>query len=201
MLAAMAKNLARLGLGLLVVAILTGCTTTGNTDEELPVATLPPATADTATPTPTPTPEAQRGSRANPLAIGEYRALSADSMWTVGAEAPTVVNDGYIVLPLRIGMDWEVGRQTAAEQGIDVDAEGLNLYESLFVSYVSASGRSYTTLDDLSIEIPNDFYLVGTLYPPVEAVSASVAVSIPAAEIPGGTWSVEDLFGDGVFIQ
>jgi hypothetical protein len=169
------------------------------------VTTDPPEAAVTETPTPTPTaepaPEAEAGTRANPLAVGEFRKLTTESMWTVGAEGATEVHDAYVVLPLRIAFDWASYAQQIADagQGGSVD-DGIDPWGSLMIEYVTAGGRSYNTMDNYNVTIPNQFYDVGTVYPPAEQVSVNVPVSVPNEEIPGGTWVVKNYNNDAVFI-
>lgn len=173
-----------------------------------PATTAPPVTTEaaaepSATPTPTPTVEAERGTRANPLAPGEFRKLSDDSAWTVGAEGPTEVHSGYVVLPLRVGIDWESIRKQASDAGQDpasVDAQGIDPYGSLIVRYVTAGGRSYDTFENYDVQIPGQFWEIGTVYPPAETFSVKVPISVPDAEIPGGVWTVLNTGNASVFI-
>ena len=153
------------------------------------------------TPTPTPTAEAEQGSRQNPLAIGEHRKLSEESMWTLGAEGATAVNDGYVVLPLRIGMDWDAYAKQIEESGEDatIDA-GAEPWYNLTIEFVTAAGRSYDQMDNYNVEIANDISSLGTVYPPAEAVSVNVPISVPSGEIAGGMWVIKNGVGDAVFI-
>lgn len=156
-----------------------------------PVETIKPAT----TPTATQTPEAERGTRENPLAIGEQRKITDDSMWSVGAAAPSTTGAGYVALPIHIGLDWEA----AKAQGMP-DGEGVDPSVSLWIEYVSASGRSFSTDEVGIIDIPNPLYQVGTVYPPLAEVSANYVVTLPDAEIEGGVWKVANSNDDAVFI-
>lgn len=123
-------------------------------------------------------------------------------MWIVGSSKATVVRDGYVVLPLTLGFDWEAAKLQAedADEPWDVDNDGIDPYGSLTVSFVTAKGRSYDTMDNYDVTIKNDFYDVGTVYPPTEKVSANVAISVPADEVAGGVWRVENYRGEPVFI-
>lgn len=167
--------------------------------------TTPAATA-TATPSPeatTPepvetTPAAVDGTRANPLQPGDSRKLSDESMWTVSG-GPTEVYDTYAILPLTLIPDWDSYTRQAEAQGQDADA-GIDPFFAINVEFVTANGRSYNTMDDYSITVPNDWISIGTIYPPAESVTGNVAVSVPRAEFEGGTWAVGNMQGDKVFI-
>lgn len=115
-------------------------------------------------------------------------------MWTVGASSETVNNGTYVVLPLYIEIDWEAARA----QGFDPENEGADPSYSLTVEYVTADGRSFKTMDDYSVA--NDWYQVGTVYPPARTVDVGVPLSVPAEQIAGGLWRVANSFGDAVFI-
>jgi hypothetical protein len=188
---------ATLAICTLVIA-LTGCT--GTSAPELAVTTAPAVGTPSATPTPTV--EAERGTRQNPLAVGESRKISEESMWTVGASAPTEIHDGYVVLPLTLGLDWAAGvaQAEALGQPWSPEDEGVDAYGSLRVEFVSAGGRSFTTMDNYEVTIPNSFYQVGTVYPPADQITANHAISVPADEIEGGLWVLRNGAGDSVFI-
>lgn len=169
---------------------LTGCAAA---DAQPEVTTIP-----TASPSATATPEVDiaEGTRANPLEVGESTKLEELSTWSVGAEAPTQVNDGYVVLPVHIEIDWDAARA----QGVDAENEGLDPWGSLYFSYVTADGHSYDSNNYPDADIPNELYEVGTVYPPTSTISANVAIAVPNDQIPGGVWRVENANGNGVFI-
>lgn len=144
---------------------------------------------------------AEPGTRSNPLAIGESRRISSDSMWIVGASAATEVHDGYVVLPITITFDWEAASRNADAEGFDVNETGIDPWSSLNVEFVTAEGRSFSTFDDYTVDIPNDLYKIGTVYPPVESVSAAVPISVPSEDVNGGVWAVRNYVGDGVFLS
>jgi hypothetical protein len=185
---------------------LTACTGT----PALEVTTNAPAAEATPTPTPSPTPtvaaDAERGTRANPLAVGESRKISELSMWTVGADAATITKNGYIVLPIRLGMDWEATRQQYRDAGEDpaaLDNEGVDPSTSLFVTFVTAGGKTYR--DWSSVDSDNDdpqpwLWGVGALYPPAETTTAFFPITVPTEEIPGGVWRVENSAGETIFL-
>ncbi len=70
---------------------------------------------------------------------------------------------------------------------------------ALWIEYVTSSGRSYD-IDETYIELPNQLYQVGTVYPPLTDLSANYVVTLPDAEIAGGVWKVANSNGDSVFI-
>lgn len=185
-------------LGVAGVLVLTGCSAPVETPAAPPVT---PAPTVSETPTPTPTPEPERGTRANPLAPGESRKITNESMWIVGASKPTVVKSDYIVLPLKLGFDWEAAKAQAeeADEPWDVDNEGIDPYGSLTVSFVSAAGRTYDQLTT-DATVKNEFWDVGIVYPPTEVIQANVAVSVPSDEVAGGVWRVENFMGEVVFV-
>lgn len=177
--------------GLVVLGVLvTGCVAEASPD-----------------PTPTASPsesaEAAPGTRDNPLPVGERIELSEESAWTVGASGPTVVGDGYVVLPLSIRIDWERIRAQLSAAGEDpetADSLGIDPWASLVVRFIGVSGRSYDILDDAAVDIPNQLWQVGTVYPPAEELDVNVGVSVPADEVAGGVWTVLNTGGDAVFL-
>lgn len=185
---------------------LTACTGT----PALEVTTNPPvaeaSSEPSASPTPTTAPvaEAVRGTRSNPLAVGESRQIVEKSMWTVGATGATEVRDGFLVLPLRLQMDWETSRANTAEGGgdpADVDNLGVNPVGAINVTFVSASGRSYTSFDQYEAETPSpQIWEVGTLFPPAESVDVFIPVSVPAEDVAGGVWQVANYVGESVYL-
>lgn len=185
-------------LGVAVAALLiTGCSPASNPDGQV---TTIPTPAATVAPTPSPTPEAEPGTRAAPLSPGEMKLLTTGSVWSVGASADTLVADGYVVLPLHVDIDWDA----AIAQGADVENEGVNPGISLFVEYVTAAGKSYDMFDTTGMDYPdpveNELWEFDVVYPPTESIEANVAVTVPAAEVPGGTWRVSNTTNKSVFI-
>lgn len=169
-------------------------------EETTPVVTATTTPSPEAT-TPEPvetTPAEVDGSRANPLQPGDSRKLSSESMWTISG-GPTEVYDTYAILPLTLNPDWDSFTRQAEAQGMDPDA-GIDPFFSLTVEFVTANGRSYNTMDDYSVTVPNDWFSIGTIYPPAEAVTGNVAVSVPRAEVEGGVWAVGNMQNDKVFI-
>ena len=158
-------------------------------------------------PSPTPTTsesaEAAPGTRANPLAVGQTVPLADGSAWSVGAAAATERGEGYVVLPLRILIDWDAIRaqlEAAGDDPADADTLGIDPWASLIVRYIGASGRSYELFESAAADVPNQLWAVGTVYPPAEDLSANVAVSVPAEDVDGGVWTVLNTGGDAVFL-
>lgn len=168
----------------------TGCAAADARPEVTSIATASPS------PTATPDVDIAEGTRANPLDVGESRKLEAKSVWSVGAESPTQVNDGYIVLPVHLEIDWDAARS----QGFDPENEGIDPWGTVYFSYVTAGGHSYDTNSYPDADVPNELYEVGTVYPPTSTISANVAIAVPNDQIPGGVWRVENANGNGVFI-
>lgn len=188
-------------LGLLAVtAALSGCTA----QPALEVTTAPPA-AEIAEVTPSAAPVQERGTRSNPLAIGESRKISAKSMWTVGAAGPTVAQNGFVSVPLTISMDWEASRAQAVEAGSDptgIDEAGVDPSFALFFTFVAANGTSYNTLTTVPDDVPMpQIWQVGTVFPPAESVSTNVAVSVPADAVAGGVWQIRNQNGDTLYVS
>lgn len=91
-------------------------------------------------------------------------------MWTVGADAATVDRGAYIVLPIRLGMDWEATRQQPRDVGEDPAAlvyEGVDPFIALNVTFVIAGRRGYrdwSSVDSSAIAQPW-LWSLGALYP------------------------------------
>lgn len=119
-------------------------------------------------------------------------------MFTVSG-GPTEVHETYSILPLTVSFDWEAFEEQAKAVGMDPD-QGVDPWLSLSVKFVTSGGRSYDTMDDYNVTVPNEWFSVGTVYSPAESITANVAISVPAAEVAGGSWSVSNMDGDGVFI-
>lgn len=193
----------------LAVVFLTSCTP--DTGDALPVTTASPETeepspvATVATPEPTPSeeepaPEAEPGSRENPLAAGEMRRLSEDSMWIVGARA-TEVHDDYLVLPIILEPDWKAFEDQVENYGADPDA-GVSPVASLDITFVAASGQSYRDYDyqDFNSGVPSDeWFSTNDIFPPAEKVEAQYFVNVPSDD-QDGVWRIANSAGDAVFI-
>src|SRR5690606_8569078 len=100
-------------------------------------------------------PTSERGARDNPLAPGEARQLSSESAWTVSGGA-TEAHDGYVVLPLTVGINWDSIREQATAAGEDPDAP-MNPLWSLTVKFVSAAGQTFDEYD-YEAEIADDWF-------------------------------------------
>lgn len=179
----------------LAALAIAGIALTGCTAESVPDPSPTPATSESA--------EAAPGTRANPLAVGETIRLSDGSAWSVGAAAATEVGDGYVVLPLRIVIDWDAIRaqlEAAGDDPSDADTLGIDPWASLIVRFIGASGRSYDLFESAAADVPNQLWAVGTVYPPAADLSVNVPVSVPAEEVEGGAWTVLNTGGDAVFL-
>lgn len=55
-------------------------------------------------------------------------------------------------------------------------------------------------MDNYDVAISDQFYSLGTVYPPATTFNANVAVSVPADQIEGGTWVIKNPRGDSVFV-
>jgi len=179
----------------LAALAIVGIALTGCTAESIPDPSPTPSVSESA--------EATPGTRANPLEVGETIRLADGSAWSVGATAATEVGDGYVVLPMRILIDWDAIRDQLAEEGqdpADADTLGIDPWASLVVRYIGASGRSYELFENAAADVPNQLWSIGTVYPPAEDLTANVAVSVPAEEIDGGVWTVLNTGGDAVFL-
>lgn len=160
------------------------------------------------TPDPTGSPsesiQAPPGTRENPLPVGDLIPLAPGSAWQVGASAPTQFGDGYAVLPLRVVIDWDAIRAQLQAQGknpADADRLGIDPWASLLVRYIAPSGRSFELFDTASaVDIPDQLWTIGTVYPPATEITANVPVSVPAEDAAGGVWTVLNTGGDAVFL-
>ncbi|GAB3401262.1 hypothetical protein GCM10027515_09730 [Schumannella luteola] len=143
-------------------------------------------------------PTEAEGSRANPLAIGREAKYSDKSMWKIGASGATLVRQGYIELPLHLGIDWDACREYSGAEQCEA---GTSPAASLAVSYVAADGSSYSSADDASIDwlsVPALLSGADDVYPPLAEMSTSVIVSVPADKIAGGVWRIASQVASGV---
>ncbi|WP_396659272.1 hypothetical protein [Microbacterium sp.] len=130
--------------------------------------------------------------------MGQSLLLATGSMWSVGASGPTEVHQDTVVLPLRVGIDWDAAR---AQDGLEnVDDTGVSFIGSLVFAYVSASGKSYDQFDYMSVDATDDCYEIDLVYPPLESIECKHYVNVPGDEIPGGAWKIANNRGDAVFI-
>jgi hypothetical protein len=176
-------------LGASLLLVLSACSSPASP----PVETIDAKPSATAIETPAAEAPAESGARESPLAVGEQRKLSPDSMWSLGAEGPSIVGAGYIVLPLYIGVDWEAAKAQGAA------GEGVDPWGSLVIEYVTSGGRSYDFAETY-VELENQLFDVGTIYEPLAEISTNYVVTLPDAEMAGGVWKVSNSRGDSVFI-
>ena len=56
-------------------------------------------------------------------------------------------------------------------------------------------------MDDYSVDIENELFDVGDVYEGTDIVQANVPISVPEAEVAGGSWVVTNTAsGDKVFV-
>lgn len=191
-------NLAALVGALILVMTITGCSSTPEAEPMSTSTAQPTPTAEAApAPTETPVPAAPVGSRENPVPVGQVLAFREGSAFKVGAAAPTENHGSYAVLPITIDIDWaSIKSQFPNEQ-----SPAFTPWGNLRIQFVSASGQSYDTMDDYSIDQSTDLYAVGDVYEGTNNVRANVFVSVPGDQISGGTWVIENSSsGDKVFV-
>lgn len=182
-----------------VALSISACSTTPQ-----PEAIVTPV-AETAEPTTAPVetaeaPQAAVGTRDNPVPVGQVLAFGADSAFQVGASGPTQVTPGYSVLPLVIQIDWQNFNAQSTAQGQPTGGP-VTPAGNFRVSFVTAGGKSYDTMDDYSADIPNELWEIGDVYEGTDSVNANVPVSVPEGEVAGGAWVVENYAsGARVFI-
>ena len=142
-------------------------------------------------------PVAPVGSRENPLPVGQVLAFNPGSAFQVGASGPTQITPTYAVLPLTVQVDWaSIKQQFPGEQ-----SPAFTPWSNQLVSFVTAAGKSYSTMDDYTVEIENDLYKIGDVYEGTDIVQANVPVSVPEAEVTGGSWLIANSSsGDKVFV-
>ncbi|WP_146083715.1 hypothetical protein [Rathayibacter sp. AY1C6] len=187
----MKRSLLKSALTLSVVAfIATGCTSTPQAEPMATQAAEAPATASVA-PTTQAATEAAIGTRQNPVPVGQVLPFAEGSAFKVGASAETQVAPGYSVLPLVVQIDWENSNKQATAQG---QAAGgpLALWPNIQASFVSAAGKSYSTMDDYTVDIENKPYDIGDVYEGTDVVNVNVPVSVPETEVAGGAWVIEN---------
>lgn len=170
--------------------ILAGCTSSPQAEPMATQVVESPVAAETA-PTPTPTVNADVGTRQNPVPVGQVLAFGANSAFKVGASAATQVTPGYSVLPLVVQIDWENANAQSTAQG---QAAGgpLPIWPFIQASFVSAAGKSYTTMDDYTADIENQPYDIGDVYEGTDVVNMNVPVSVPESEVAGGVWVIQN---------
>ncbi|NYF18484.1 hypothetical protein HDC37_003348 [Microbacterium sp. AK009] len=179
-----------------------GCSSPAPQPEAIATPTTEPSASAEPAPSETETEEAAAavGTRENPVPVGQVLAFSADSAFKVGASGPTQVAADFSVLPLVIQIDWANFNAQSAAQG-QPPGGPFQPWASFGVSFVTAGGTSYDTMDNYSVTIENQLFDIGDVYEGTDAVNANVPVSVPEAEIAGGVWVVENYSsGARVFI-
>lgn len=180
-------------LAVVSVLALAGCSAGGTADIETPngaavdAKTKEPATdgnADEA-------PAAEGGSRESPAPAGSTATLTdwtvvvgatnrdalADVMAANQFNSPPVEGRAFVMAPV-----------TATYTGTDSGTAWV----SLGIHFVSGAGQTYGTgVDDYCGVIPSGLSDTGELYGGATA-TGNVCVSVPAAEVEGGAWVVEN---------
>jgi hypothetical protein len=129
--------------------------------------------------------------------VGQVLAFREGSAFKVGAAAPTENHGSYAVLPITIEIDWA----SIKSQFPDEQSPAFTPWGNFRIQFVSATGQSYDTMDDYSIDQSTDLYAVGDVYEGTNNVRANVFVSVPGDQIAGGTWVIENSSsGDKVFV-
>lgn len=165
------------------------------TKTEAPSQTAEPAPSETAEP-----PAAAVGTRENPVPVGQVLPFSEESAFKVGASASTQIAPDFSVLPLVIQIDWANSNAQAAAQGEPAGGP-LNFWGGFGITFVTAAGTTYDTMDNYNVTIENQLYDIGDVYEPTDVVNANVPVSVPEAEVAGGVWVIENYSsGARVFI-
>jgi aspartate 1-decarboxylase len=112
----------------------------------------------------------------------------------VNGAAARLVHKGDTVIVISYG-DYD----DAELETYDPVVVHVNLHNTI-ISVDDAVGV-LRTLQSHDVDVGLDqFYEVGTVYPPAEQVAVNVPVSVPNEEIPGGRWVVKNFNGDAVFI-
>jgi hypothetical protein len=185
----------------LLIIGLVGCSAPAPQPEAIATPTEEPsASAEPAPSETTEEPAAAIGTRENPVPIGQVLAFGPESAFQVGASGPTQVAADFSVLPLVIQIDWANFNAQSEAQG-QPPGGPFPAYLNFGVSFVSAGGTSYDTMDNYSVDIENELWEIGDVYEGTDVVNANVPVSVPEAEIAGGVWVVENYSsGARVFI-
>jgi hypothetical protein len=142
-------------------------------------------------------PTAPAGAHENPLPVGQVLAFGPVSAFQVGAAGPTQITPAYSVMPLTIQIDWA----TIKEQFPSDQSPAFTPWSNISVNFVTAAEKSYSTMDDYTVDIENELFDTGDVYEGKDIVQANVPISVPEAEIPGGTWVImNNASGDKVFV-
>ena len=141
------------------------------------------------------------GSRDNPLPVGQVLAFSAESAFKVGAWGPTQISPTFSILPVVIQIDWANFNGQAIELGQPTGSP-VKLVSNFGISFVTATGKSYATWDDYTTNVGDLLWNMGDVHEGTDVINANFAVSVPEAEVHGGTWVIEDYSsGARVFID
>lgn len=154
------------------------------------------------------------GTREAPLSLGESRALSDDSAWTVRLNTSTP--DGASVIaaedefapPPAAGEAFLIGNFSVtvdaaalAQQGVDLSNEGADPAWHLTFEYVAADGTSFDALSGTPCSTFSSIYTAGTLYTDGTTATGDVCIALPVEKVPGGLWRVANVENDNVWIN
>jgi hypothetical protein len=117
--------------------------------------------------------------------------FSEESAFKVGASAATQIASDFSVLPLVIQIDWANSNAQSTAAGQPTGGP-VNFWGGFGVSFVTAAGTTYDTMDNYSVTIENQLYDIGDVYEPTDIVNANVPISVPQAEVAGGAWVIEN---------
>jgi hypothetical protein len=189
-----ASSIAAFVAALVLASTISACSSPPQAE---PMATQTTTPSETSEPEPTATqePAAAVGTRENPLPIGQVLPFTEDSAFKVGASGPTHVAADHVVLPVVIQVDWANLNEQATQQGVPTGGP-FNPLATMGISFVTAAGKSYRTMDNYNVTIDNDLFMLGDLYEGTDVVNANYAVSVPQGEVAGGTWVIEN-YGSG----
>jgi hypothetical protein len=154
------------------------------------------------------------GTREAPLSLGESRALSDDSAWTVRLNAstpdgasviaaenefapPPVAGEAFLIGNFSVTVD----AAALAQQGIDLANEGADPAWHLSFEYVAADGTSFDALSGTLCSTLSSIYSAGTLYADGTTATGDVCISVPEEKLHGGLWRVANIENDNVWIS
>lgn len=141
------------------------------------------------------------GTRDAPLAVGTTVTLST---WEISMGASTLNANDIVAAENEFNDPPLEGRQfvMAPVNVVYKGEESGTPWVDLSLNFVSSAGNTYgMSMDDYCGVIPNDLSDVGEMYKDATG-SGNVCMSVPAGEIEGGVWVIEDFTefsGDKVF--
>lgn len=204
---------------LLVSIVLSGCA-----GESTPEVTPAPESEATQSETeqapeeseaePTEEPSASTtGTREAPLALGEARQISEESAWTVSVDSVNL----DAAEDIRANSEWApepadgevfvvatvtatVDADSISAQDIDLANEGVDPAASIFVEFVTGSGRGYDGSSGSGCYTDNMLYEQGNVYEDGASATGDFCIAVPADEVEGGLWRLSNLVNDSVWV-